>query len=913
MPDDSSRSVGRRDFLKRSIAAAAVAPAAGRVEAAGTQAPAQGTPGRAAESSTSPAAPRVRVTYPRVFAGDHLSQIAFPLGGIGAGTIGLGGRGQLRDWEIYNRPDRGNAPGYAFPSIRVERGRRPPLVSVLEARIAEPYQGPWGLGSRSAPGLQRLEGATFTGEFPLARVDFHDSRMPVEVRLDAFSPFIPHDPDDSGLPVAILRYTVTNPQAVPTRVSIAYSVENPLLIHPLPRYLPDPRRNQVRHDDGLDGVLMSNPEIFEDHPLFGTIGLWAMRDPATAVSVLSGWPRARWWTSALHFWDDFSADGTLGPESAEPGPVAAVCLDRTIAARSSGAFTFLITWRFPNRTPDRCGWDSSPGEGGTPIGNHYCTRFEDATAAARHVAANLDRLEARTRRFAQALRESTVPAAVKDAASANLSTLVSQTCFRTADGEFHGFEGCGDQSGCCEGNCTHVWNYETATAHLFPQFSVSLRRAAFGYSMDDGGGMRFRQRLPDGAERFPTAAADGQMGQIMKVYLDWQLSGDRALLDELWPRVKKAIAFAWLEHGWDADRDGVLEGAQHNTYDIEFYGPNPLCGIYYLGALRAVEEMAAVVGDATMRDEARRLFVSGRDWIDANLFNGEYYVQQVRGLPRDAIRPELLNTMGSDRTDVPEYQMGDGCLIDQLIGQYQAEISGLGPLVDPAKCRAALQSVYRYNYKRHLYDHDNVMRTFALNDEAALVIADYGKGERPAVPFPYYAEVFTGIEHATASHMIYAGMVREGIECIGNVRARYDGARRNPWDEAECGSHYARAMASWSGLLALSGFLYHGAEGEVRAQPRLPASGFRCFWSTGTGWGSFAFGKAGTPFRLAVLSGALPCRSLVLAWPAGLTPSTVRVDQGRALAFHASRREGALVIALAEPERLAEGQEIVVE
>ena len=626
MPEEPSRPVGRRDFLKRSIAAAAAVPAAGSLEAA-TSAPAadpHAPPARPQAGRAAEAGARMPVAFPRVFTGRHLSQIAFPLGGIGAGCIGLGGRGQLRDWEIFNRPDKGNAPGYAFPAIRVERTGNPPLVSVLEARLRPPYQGTFGLGSRSAPGLQRLEGATFTGEFPLARVDFHDRRLPVDVRLDAFSPFIPHDPDDSGLPAAVLRYTVANPQATPVRVSIAYSIENPLSTRPVPRYLADPRVNEVRRGPGLDGILMSNPELFDDHPLLGTLGLWAVGAPDGSVSLLRGWPRARWWTSALHFWDDFSADGALGPESDDPGPVAAVSVNRTLAAGASAEFTFLITWRFPNRTPDRCGWDSSGGEGGTLIGNHYCTRFEDAWAAARYVAANLERLEARTRRFADAFRESTLPAAVKEAASANISTLATQTCFRTADGEFHGFEGCGDRSGCCEGNCTHVWNYETTTSHLFPSFARSLRRAAFGYSMDDHGGMRFRQRLPDGAERFPTAAADGQMGQIMKVYLDWQLGGDRALLEEFWPRVKRAIAFAWLEGGWDADRDGVLEGAQHNTYDIEFYGPNPLCGIYYLGALRAVEEMAREMGDERTRAEVRRLFESGRDWIDGHLFNGEY-------------------------------------------------------------------------------------------------------------------------------------------------------------------------------------------------------------------------------------------------------------------------------------------------
>jgi uncharacterized protein (DUF608 family) len=656
---------------------------------------------------------------------------------------------------------------------------------------------------------------------------------------------------------------------------------------------------------------MRNPSLFEDHPLVGSLGLWVLDAGEGRVTILRGWPRARWWTSALHFWDDFSADGAIGPESAEPGPVAAVCLQRTIPAGGSADYTFLIGWHFPNRTPDRCGWVAPPGEGGALIGNHYCTRFEDAWAAAQYAAAHLADLEARTRMFVQAIRDSTIPAAIKDAATANLSTLATQTCFRTADGEFHGFEGCADTSGCCEGNCTHVWNYETATQHVFPALARSLRRAAFGYSMDDQGGMRFRQQLPDGAARFPTAAADGQMGQIMKVYLDWQLTGEDSYLQEFWPRVKRAIAFAWIPNGWDADRDGVLEGTQHNTYDIEFYGPNPLCGIYYLGALRAVEEMARAVGDDPMRREARRLFESGRGWIDQHLFNGEYYVQDVRGRPRDTIPQTLLNTMGSDNTERPEYQMGAGCLVDQLVGQYQAEVAGLGPVIDPAHCRTTLENIYRYNYKRNMFDHASVQRTFVLNDEGALVVGDYARGERPDVPFPYYAEVFTGLEYTAASHMIYAGMVREGVECISNIRARYDGERRNPWDEAECGSHYARAMASWSGLLAMSGFRYRGADREVTVRPPAPLAGFRCFWATGTGWGTFAFGREGGPLRIHVLSGALPCRSVVV--PDGITSSSATVRPADRVILHTVEPlDGARRMTLHEEVTLVAGEELVL-
>jgi uncharacterized protein (DUF608 family) len=551
---------------------------------------------------------------------------------------------------------------------------------------------------------------------------------------------------------------------------------------------------------------------------------------------------------------------------AEPDPhnaVGVLCLKKTIPAGQTATFQFLLGWRFPNRTPDWCGWSAPAGEGNTVIGNYYSVRFKDAWEAVGYAAAHLESLEARTRMFAKALRESTLPAAVKEAASANLSTLATTTCFRTADGEFHGFEGCNDTSGCCFGNCTHVWNYETATTFLFPQFARSLRRNAFGYSMDDAGAIHFRQMLPDGKERSGFAAADGQMGQIIHAWLDWKISGDKALLAESWPRAKKALEFAWVSGGWDGNRDGVMEGVQHNTYDVEFYGPNPMCGIYYLGALRAGEEMARAVGDAASAQEYRRLFEQGSRWIDANLFNGEYYIQKIRGFRKEEIADNLRSDMGAQNTETPEYQAGAGCLVDQLVGQYLADVSGLGALVSEEKIRATLRSIYRYNYKRSLAAHDNVQRTFALNDEAALVICDYGKSERPRIPFPYFAETMTGFEYTAAVLMMHWGMVDEGVECVRNTRLRYDGEKRSPWDEAECGHHYARAMATWSGIVALSGFSYDGASAAIAAVPRVPDDNFQCFWSTGTGWGTFSLNRRAGITRLAVhvLAGTLACGS----------------------------------------------------
>jgi len=819
----------RRTFLKQ-VALGGAATKAAAQSASPTGAPV-----------TPPTAPEI--TFPRVFTGRRLTAIAFPLGGVCAGSISLGGRGQLRDWEIFNRPDKGNSPAYAFPAIWVQAGNRKPVARVLESRIQPPFTGSSGLGDRNAPGLTRLAAATFTGEFPLARIDFADPALPVKVSLEAFSPFIPHEPDDSGLPVAILRYRVVNPGPAPAKVSIAWSIENPVG-HTEPK---DTRVNAYTTSEGLAGLYMTNPELPDNDPLKGNFVLAALDAAGARLTYLNGWERSRWWNSPMFFWDDFSSDGELGPPSKNPGPVGALALGRTIAPGAHADYTFLLAWHFPNRTPRRCGWSAAQGDEDTLIGNYYTTRFRDSWAAAEYAAEHLESLESKTRRFAAAMRESTIPAAIKDAASANLSTLVTQVCFRTSDGEFHGFEGASDHSGCCHGSCAHVWNYETATAHIFPSFARSLRGSAFGYQLDGNGGIRFRERLPHHGESFGFAAADGQMGQILHAYLDWLLSGDTAWLREKWPSIKMAVEFAWIPGGWDPDKAGVLTGVQHNTYDVEFYGPNPQCGIFYLGALRAGEEMARVVGDNDSAAEYRKVFERGSQWIDANLFNGEFYIQQIRGIAKDKIAPNLTSDMGSANTEQPEYQVGGGCLLDQLIGQYLADVAGLGPLVSTANIRKTLESIWRYNYKRTEVGHDSVQRTYVLNDEPALMVCDYGKAERPHIPFPYYAESWTGLEYLAAAQLLFAGMTHEGVEAVKNARARYDGERRNPWNEPECGHHYARAMSSWSTLLAASGFRYHGGEQAIVIKG---APGLRCFWSTATGWGTFHVTPTGAVLRV---------------------------------------------------------------
>jgi uncharacterized protein (DUF608 family) len=834
------------------------------------------------------------------YGAESLSHIALPLGGIGTGTISLGGRGDLRDWEIANRPAKGFAPPYSFFAIRVAGAGGEPVTRALEGPLPlEDYEGARG---SAAPhhGLPRFRECAFEAAYPLGQVLLSDPDVPARVRLQAFNPLVPGDAEASGLPLAALRFIVTNTGSTPLDVSICGNVanfigageqdENSLRRH-----------NEFRRSGALRGLFLRAAGPDESAASRGTL---ALATTAAGVTWRTAWPQLSWGNTLLDFWDDFSSDGRLEErDEGDTTPVASLCAAVSIAPGASEEVTFLLAWHFPNRltwTPrentESCCGGAQCGEQGEAnvIGNYYCTRFADAWAAAEYSARALPELEAQTLQFVNAFCGSDLPREVREAALYNLSTLRSTTCFRTADGRFYGWEGCDDRSGCCHGSCTHVWNYEQATAFLFGDLSRSMREVEFAHATHDNGLMSFRVNLPlERAREYEGAAADGQMGCLMKLYRDWQLCGDDEFLRALWPPAKKALEFCWIAGGWDADRDGVMEGCQHNTMDVEYFGPNPQMQSWYLGALRAGEEMAKHLGEDDFAAECRRLFERGRRWTDENLFNGEYYEQHIRPIAdASQIAPGLRLAMGADDLADPDLQLGAGCLIDQLVGQYMAHVCGLGYLLEEEHVKATLHSLLRYNFREELWSHFNHLRSYALGDEAAMLMASYPRGRRPQRPFPYYNEVMTGFEYTAAAHMLYEGMEAEGLKLIRAVRARYDGRRRSPFDEAECGHHYARAMASWAAVLALTGFEYSGVTRTLRfAASRQPA---QWFWSNGAAWGTLRQRPEanGIEVEVTVLHGALEVSRLELrdygdvSWPA-----TQRVTQGETARWLVSRRD----------------------
>lgn len=772
---------------------------------------------------------------PRVRRGADLAHIAFPLGGIGTGSISIDGSGRLRDFEVFNRPDMGTDFDYTFLALHTRPVGGTPVSRVMQGPIrgrgvAEDARGE-GI-RRTGVGLPHFRETEFIGRFPFADVQFRDPTFPIDVRLQAFNPFIPLDPDDSGLPLAWLTVIASNPLDVAVDVVLYANLENRI-------GYPDVGGGRVEYFDTgkIRGLRMSTNRHGPESPRYGTL---ALVTPYSNIVAQTRWHRGPpGFFHPLHdFWEQVVSDRfreRREPSRREEGcDVGTIGLRATIPAGGLIQLPIWLVWHTPNFEKY---WgsidDQTPG---STWRNHYAVRFPNAQAVAEYVAEHADSLESRTRRFSDALWDSTLPDPVLDAVSSQLSTLKTPTCLRLEDGTFWAWEGCDTSRGLGEGTCSHVWNYAQALPYLFPTLERTIRDAEYTFNLHPDGHMAFRTPLPLGthSEADFHAAADGQFGGVLRIYRDWLISGDGQWLSAMWPAVRRSLEYAWI--AWDRDRDGVAEGVQHNTYDIEFLGPNPMIGTLYLAALEAAARIADRLEQREFAAECRDLRNRGATWLDGHLFNGEYFEQDVR-VEAGVDSPYPTSQIHGAGLGEPVFQIGTGCLSDQLIGQWYAFMLGLGLLLEREHVATTARSIVRYNWRPELWGHTNALRILAQDDEGGLVVASWPRGARPAMPVQYCDEVWTGIEYEVAALLAYLGLTEQAVAIVQACRDRYTGARRNPWSDMENGNHYARGMASYSLLLAFSGFAYSAPDRSLSFRPVVDSDWFQVPFSVGSGWG----------------------------------------------------------------------------
>lgn len=789
-----------------------------------------------------------------VYQGEKTKEISFPLGGIGTGCIGLSGNGRLIDWELFNRPHKRSDNGYSHFAVKAEAGGQVLDARILQGDLLPSYIGHhnqqvkrnigYGFGplESTLAGMPHFKDTVFKGEFPLAEMTFQDEKFPGDVTMRAFNPFIPLNDKDSSIPGAFFQIELLNTSNQDITYTIQMAVKNP--------QKDDKNAHTYDYKDHIHVIKLGSDQLSEDDVRYGDISI---ATDAVESSYQQYWYRGGWVDGLEMYWKDFTTPGKLKNRIYEPsngnnyGTLAAHIIVKPGERKS---VRFVMTWNYPNSDyiwPEVCSCNqlSCQHTAEYTWKNYYASLFKDSLETAQYALQHWERLYSETLAFKHSLFASSLPPEVIDAVSANLATLKSPTCLRLSDGSFYGFEGCIWNEGSCPGSCTHVWNYAYALPFLFPKLERSMRDLDFTHNQCNDGRMSFRIAIPVGREKwtFPHACVDGQFGGVIKVYRDWKISGDTEWLRSHWEAITKSIEYAWAETNedkWDADCDGVIEGRQHHTLDMELVGPNAWLNGFYLAALKAGAEMAQHLNDPDKAELYMELFHKGKHWTDKNLFNGEYYVQQVDLGDRSLLERYGMTNYWNDETKEIKYQIQDGCGIDQVVAQWHANLCGLGEIFDREQTKTALNSIYKYNFKSSIRNEVNPWRLYSLNDEGGVMICVWpDKASKPAVPLTYASETMHGFEYQVAAHMIQEGLVDEGVEIVRSIRDRYDGEKRNPWNEMECGSHYARSMASYSLLLAFSGFEYDLTRGVLGFHPVKLSDSYRTFWSVDSGWGTF--------------------------------------------------------------------------
>ena len=794
---------------------------------------------------------------------------AFPMGGIGAGMICLEGTGTLSHFSLRHKSAIFNEPT-VFSAITLKGGNSSALVIEGPEQYRKIFGFPGGgngyISDRSI-GLPRFETCSFSAGFPFGTVCLKDKSVPLDVEITGWSPFIPNDADNSSLPVAALEYSFRNNSDKDIDAVYSFNSINFMKWGKRPSRI-------TKTDKGF--VLIQEPT--KESPWEEGYFCVQTTDPATKVNP--SWFRGGWYDPLTMAWNDICEGKCLEkkeiPEKEESSPGASLYVPFKLKKGESKKITLLLSWFVPesdirigSNCAAGCKGSSSCGEGNYKP--WYSGKFKDIKEVSDYWLKNYSTLKDKTLKFSQCLYNTDMPPEALDAVTANLTILKSPTILRQPDGRLWCWEGCCDGGGCCHGSCTHVWNYAQAIPHLFPELERSLRETEFNECQDKRGHQNFRASLPIRPNMHDNhAAADGQLGGIMKIYRDWRISGNTKWLKSLWPKVKKSLDYC-IET-WDPEHKGVLVEPHHNTYDIEFWGADGMCSSFYIGALKA----ASLMADELKEDGSlyKKLYEKGRIYLETELFNGEYFEQHVQWEDLKAGNPVNFKILCQNahkyspeaikilENEGPKYQYGKGCLSDGVIGAWMAEVCGIGEILDKKKVKSHLQAVHKYNLKKDLSKHANPQRaTYAIGKEGGLLLCSWPRGEKPALPFPYSEEVWTGIEYQVAAHLIMTGRIKEGLEIVKTCRNRYDGKIRNPFNEYECGHWYGRALSSYSLLQALSGIRYDAVDKILYVRAGMKED-CRSFISTASGYGTAGIRK-GKPF-IDVVDGHIDVSKIVV-------------------------------------------------
>ncbi|XP_065838479.1 non-lysosomal glucosylceramidase-like isoform X2 [Oscarella lobularis] len=868
------------------------------------------------------------------YSGDALMAATFPLGALGGGCIAVAGDGGLRQWQVCNVVNHDGHVPDSFFAVRVGSGTSSSAAVLMSpalynktgfkpAAYVTDHVIPQASKDLLAalPGIETVE---ITAKFPIVEIDYTSPSIPVQIHAEAFSPCIPLDSKNSALPVIIFNYTVTNPTTSTVEVSLLGSLQNiagwnghTVIANEVEDAAYGGNTNAtLTKTTGYTALDMMNPTLPATSSQNGHISLAVLNSTGDAVSVTPQYDAVK------DLWASFAKTGKLPAGSTGPSPTGktwngAISLTKAVGPKQAQAFTFLLAWHFPHRyvnwSQERFGIKDEETQ--FYIGNQYATFWPTIQNVLDYTVTNVAALTDKTRAFQDAMFNSTLPWQLIDSAAGRVSVLNSPTCMWHGDGNFYAFEGCRTTAGCCPLNCTHVWNYEFTLSRLWPDLERTMRAVDLQAQLSPNAILPSRTTVPlelrrqwsfwpDYTQVNPASTSicvDGEIGTVNKTYREVLQGAPKNWFDNQLHQVKKVMQ-RWMTELDDGT--GVIRGPQPNTYDCAIYGVNTFIGTQYLCALRAAEEMAKLQGDAASATAYHERFAMGSETLEKLCFtNGKNYTQAVD--PAHAVEV-----------------MGDGTHADALMGWWWARALNLGDILPIDHVKSSLQATFTQNHVTAFDPKMQSPRPFFDQRDAGIYIERWPDGKVPSKAIRYSSEgAWTGLEYPFAAQCLYAGLEDVFLQVLTEARAKYDGTRRSPWNEIECGDHYSRPMSALQLFEVASGITWSFVSVpkvktvcvNLSFAPRLSFTNYRGFFILATCFGQYVqIGNenlaAGTA-QVSIAEGELVLNQLQIKSTASAATATI---SHKPVEAKVSQNEGVLTLAFTTTVTLHASEAIAI-
>ena len=785
---------------------------------------------------------------------EQLPRTGLALGGIGTGWFEIRHDGGFRHWQIYNNWPL--FPGKRYPynekqslffMLWVRPENEAPRLVLLQIedghdaaaieRHEFQYIFPW------ISGVDTIE---FRASTPFADLDFEQEGLPLRVHLRAWSPLIPGNAKDSGLPTAYFDFTVSSTSDRPVAVQILASARNAVGYDQPDRLY---RHERVKEDD-FSAVVMTNDRMDPDASTTGPVTLASFDGSSRAYC---GWEHHHPYYERLlreyplPEYDDTdgrnSTDTEDGKKRADPRCFATIGRPARLVRRGdSFDHTFTFSWHFPNLygRPLTEKGDDPVGEDRFE-GHAYAGYFSSSLEVARYGFAQKERLLRETSDFHRAFFDSDLQPQILDQINSHLNTLRTST-WHTQTGMFGVLEGLSHMKPFAGIATTDVAMYgQIATSLLFPELDRKTVRAWSRFQSSNG---IVPHSIPCNSHVAGETETDGKRLDLPAQFAYQALrcalwSGDEAFLDEVWEPVKRALAYVLRERDANGDFLPDMEGVMCSYDNFPMYGVAPFVVTQWLAALSLALKVARRKGDEAFLAEYEEKYARGRETLERTTWNGRYFnISSVE------------DTKGTFRKD--------GCLTDQLIGHGLCHPLDLPPFLSREKVESALGSILRMNYRS-----DQGLRNCQWPGEGFF----HEVGPDDWVDQANTA--WTGVELLFAAQLFYEGWHTEAGELIGNVDARH-----RKWgiyfDHQEFGGHYFRALSALAIPNAVVGIRYDGETLRIEPRDRNGNDAAETFPPDGR-WCFLLPGSYGTLFRqngvvlLRLQSGDPPLRKVEIA------------------------------------------------